>query len=156
MEIRNLRDCLGKFATGVIIAATSLDNKLDGMTINSFSSVSLDPPLVLFCVDNRSSNLAKFTKNEFFTLNILSEDQQDLATQFAMPDNDKKWLAEEYSWTNNGCPVFDNTLGYFECRKDRIIEAGDHHIIIGEVVGFENLDENKNPLLYFKSKFCRI
>jgi len=156
MEIRGLRDCLGKFATGVVVAATGDSDEIHGLTINSFSSVSLDPPLVLFCVDNRSSNLDKFRNNAFFTLNILSEGQIDLATAFAKPNNAEKWAVEGYSLTENSCPIFDNALGYLECRKDRIIEAGDHHIIIGEVVSFKDLGENKNPLLYFKSNFCKI
>lgn len=123
-----------------------------GMTINSFSSVSLNPPLVSFCIDNRSANLNFFKKNKTFSLNILSIAQQDLARGFATPKNSSKWGIETYFLGQNGNPIFENSLAFFECRKHRIIKAGDHHIIIGEVVDFAKLNDSK-PLLYFQGKY---
>lgn len=201
MDQRKLRDCLGSFSTGVIIACARrknfltdkidaekilhnkifsekiLNNKLInetalgktlleklkeifaaeffGMTINSFTSVSLKPPLVSFCIDNRSANLSLFQKNKTFSLNILSEEQQNLANGFATPKNSAKWGIETYFLGQHGNPIFENSLAYFECRKHRIIKAGDHHIIIGEIVDFAKLKDSK-PLLYFQGKYRNL
>ncbi len=126
-----------------------------GMTINSFTAISLKPPLVSFCIDNKSSNLKLFQKNKTFSLNILSESQQNLASGFATPKNSKKWGIETYFLGESGNPIFENSLGYFECKKHRIIKAGDHHIIIGEVVNFAKLNDSK-PLLYFQGKYQKL
>jgi flavin reductase (DIM6/NTAB) family NADH-FMN oxidoreductase RutF len=193
VDQKKLRDTLGLFTTGVIVAcarrrnfladkissrANLFDNKafteklfnskifgqtlkeifteeFFGMTINSFSSVSLHPPLVSFCIDNRSTNLNLFKKNRFFSLNILNEEQIDLAQGFATPKNTKKWQIEPYFLGNHGSPIFENSLGFFECKKHRIIKAGDHHIVIGQIVDFAKI-QNKNPLLYNQSKFCTL
>lgn len=201
MDQRKLRDCLGLFATGVIIACARkknfltekidaekflhnrifaekiLNNKLIsetllgkslleklkdifakeffGMTINSFSSVSLKPPLVSFCIDNNSSNLQLFKKNEYFSFNILSEGQQELARAFATPKNSKKWEIETYYLGQNGSPIFENSLGFFECKKHKIIKVGDHHLVIGEVMDFAKLNDAK-PLLYFGGKYNKL
>lgn len=124
-----------------------------GMTINSFSSVSLEPPLVSFCIDNKSANLKFFKKNRYFLLNILSEEQRELARGFATPKNSKKWGIEPYFFGKFGNPIFNNSLAFFECKKHRVIKAGDHHIIIGEIVDFGRMNEEKNPLLYHRGDF---
>lgn len=156
MDIKELKNCFSKFATGVMIAALkcSENDELHGLTINSFSSVSLEPPLVSFCIGNESRNLERFQNNEFFTLNILSDSQLDLALAFAKVNNPDKWGVEKYLLTKNSCPVFENSLGYFECKRFKVVEAGDHHIIIGQIIDFKNLNEEKSPLIYFKSQFC--
>lgn len=201
MDQRRFRDCLGLFATGIIIACARKKNFLSekfpadkildseifsqkilnskiinetalgksllqklkkifadeffGMTINSFSSISLKPPLISFCIDNTSSNLQLFKKNKYFSLNILSEVQLELAQGFATPKNSSKWGIEPYFFGKNGNPIFENSLGFFECRKHKIVKAGDHHIIIGEVVDFAKLSDAK-PLLYFQGKFTNL
>lgn len=189
---RKLRDTLGLFATGVIVACAKkrnflaerfvysnlFDNKafteklfsnkifgqtlkeifteeFFGITINSFSSVSLKPPLVSFCIDNKSTNLKLFKKNRYFSLNILSEEQIELARGFATPKNSKKWQIEPYFFGVKGSPIFENSLGFIECKKHKIIKVGDHHIIIGEAVDFAKMND-KNPLLYNKSQFSFI
>jgi len=123
-----------------------------GMTINSFASVSLEPPLVLFSIDNKSSNLQFFKKNHYFSLNILGEGQTNLAKAFATPKNSTKWGVEPYFLGKFGNPIFQNSIGFLECKKQRVIRAGDHHIILAEVVDFDKLSEDK-PLLYVKGKF---
>lgn len=124
-----------------------------GMTINSFSSVSLNPPLVSFCIDNRSANLKFFQKNRYFSLNVLSQEQQGLARAFATPKNSAKWNVEPYFFGQKGNPIFQNSLAFFECKKHRVIKCGDHHIIIGEVIAFGKINEVE-PLIYYRSKFC--
>lgn len=123
-----------------------------GMTINSFSSVSLNPALVSFCIDNRSANLKFFKKNRYFSLNILSKEQQGLAKAFATPKNSAKWNVEPYFFGQKGNPIFQNSLAFFECKKHRVIKCGDHHIVIGEVIDFGKINDVK-PLIYYRSKF---
>jgi len=193
MDQKILREHLGFFATGIVIACARKKNFLAekffdhnafvekifnnktlnetvlgknflqklkeifaaeffGMTINSFSSLSLEPPLVQFAVNNKSSNLSLFKKNRYFSLNILSQDQQELASAFATPKNSKKWHVEPYFFGKFGNPIFQNSLVFFECKKHRVIKAGDHHIIIGEIIDCAKINE-KNPLLYYRGKF---
>lgn len=123
-----------------------------GMTINSFSSVSLDPALVLFSVDNKSSNLKFFKKSHHFSLNILSKNQLELSKAFATSKSSNKWQVESHYLGKFGNPIFQNSLGFFECKKQRIIKAGDHHIIIGKVLDFAKLNEQE-ALVYSKGKY---
>lgn len=123
-----------------------------GMTINSFSSLSLDPPLILFSIDNKSSNLKLFTKNEFFSLNILAESQKDLSNAFATPRNQNKWEVEPFFFGKYGNPIFQNSLAFIECKKYRIIKAGDHHIVIGKIIDYGKIS-NQYPLIYYKGKY---
>ena len=125
------------------------------MTINSFSSISLEPPLVSFCVDNKSTNLKFFKKNRYFLLNILAVEQRDLSSAFATPKNSHKWHVEPYFFSKFGNPIFYNSLAFIECKKHKVIKMGDHHIIIGEVVDFNSVKDSK-PLLYFKGKYADI
>lgn len=125
-----------------------------GLTINSFSSVSLEPALLSFCIDNKSSNLKLFKKNRYFSLNILSEEQQELATAFARPKNSKKWQVEPYFFGEKGNPIFQNSLGFFECQKEKIIKAGDHHIVIGRIISFGELND-KPPLVYYQGRYIK-
>lgn len=190
IEAKKLRECLGLFTTGVIIACARkknffadnlfaekfLDKKIFtdtvlansflaeklkkifseeffGMTINSFTSVSLNPPLVSFLVDNRSSNLKLFKKNRYFSLNILSQEQLNLARAFATPKNNSKWNIEDYYFGKKGNPIFKNSLAFLECERFKVTKIGDHHLIVGRVIDFSKSDDNKKPLIYFKGGF---
>jgi len=155
---RELRNCLGKFATGVMIAC-GLDKETNqpfGLTINSFASVSLNPPLVSFCIGSESSNLELFKRNQNFSLNILSENQIKLAKEFALAHNSSKWQTEDYYFGEFASPIFKNSLAFLECKIFKIIEAGDHQVIIGEVVDFDKLNSDKKPLIYYSSTFSSI
>ena len=155
MNERELRDCFGLFATGVMIATSSFEGKLYGITINSFASVSLKPPLLLFSIDNKSSNLNAFQKAKHFSLSILSEQQLLLAQEFAKPKNEKKWQVEKYFSAKSGTPIFENSLGYFECERHEVVAAGDHHIVIGKIINCSKLTQSK-PLLYLNGTFCSL
>lgn len=126
-----------------------------GMTINSFASVSLDPALISFCIDNKSTNLKFFKKNRYFSINVLSQEQQGLAAAFATPKNSTKWGVEPYFFGQKGNPIFQNSLGFFECKKHRIFKMGDHHIIIGEILDFGEAND-KEPLLYYSGKYVAL
>lgn len=126
-----------------------------GMTINSFTSISLNPPLVSFCIDNKSSNLELFKKNRYFSLNILSAQQQKLAGAFATPKNSTKWGVETYFFGKKGSPIFENSLAFMECKKHKIIKLGDHHMVIGEVLDFGKIKDDK-PLFYYAGKYADL
>lgn len=141
------------FGTNFLVKLKKLfGDEFFGMTINSFTSVSLDPPLVLFCVDNKSSNLSLFRKNRYFSFNFLSKDQKDLSNAFATPKNSEKWNVEPYFFGKFGNPIFHNSLGFIECKKHKVIKTGDHHIVVGEVLDFAKINE-KEPLIYSKGKY---
>lgn len=126
------RRCLAQFSTGVTVITARVDDKLVGMTANSFSSVSLAPPLVLWSIGKTSSRFLFFQSAEHFVVNVLADDQIALSRHFerAAPDQFRK-----IDWTagGNGAPVLVGTAAAFECRREAEHEAGDHVIIIGRV-----------------------
>lgn len=149
---KELRQCFSLFATGVMIATVNYQEKLCGLTINSFSSVSLKPPLLLFSIANQSSNLEIFRNSKSYSLNILSKNQLNLALEFAKANNEAKWQVEKYDLTKNNNPVFQNSIAFFECVHHKIVEAGDHHIFIGEIIDFAKI-KDEDGLFYYKSNF---
>jgi flavin reductase (DIM6/NTAB) family NADH-FMN oxidoreductase RutF len=161
MEInaRKLRNCLGCFTTGVAIATTiTKDNIAVGLTINSFSSVSLDPPLVLFSLDRTTASFQAFCDAEHFAINILTEQQIELSRKFAL-SHPGKWTDIPYSLAeHSGCPVLEDSMAYFECRKEYSYEGGDHLIFVGHVLRCEILSEDPEvtPLLYARGMYRSI
>lgn len=137
MDPRALRDAFGCFMTGVTVVTTiDADGKPQGFTANSFSSVSLDPPLLLVSLANSSRNLDTFSKGAGFAVNILAEGQKDLSGAFARPSDDR--FANVY-WKKGpqGNPLIAGVSAWFDCTLEQAIPAGDHTILIGRVVGFE-------------------
>lgn len=155
IDPKEFRNAMGTFATGVTIVTTmSEDGQPIGLTANSFSSVSLDPPLLLFCLDKRSFSFAHFQNCKHFAVNVLSADQQDISSHFARPSVDK-WNEVTYDVWGVGCPVFADALAVFECRTETIHEAGDHVIVVGHVEHF-TYKAGGEPLLYYRGKYGRI
>lgn len=148
---RKLRNALGKFATGVAVV-TTLDRNSDpiGVTVNSFSSVSLDPPLVLWSLTNRSPNLSAFRVAKHFVINILASDQQEVSNQFSRPVEDR-FANVNCKGGVGGVPVLAGTLASFECKNSKSIEGGDHTVFFGEVLSYEEAD--RSPLLFFSGKY---
>ncbi|WP_062218891.1 flavin reductase [Aureimonas sp. D3] len=139
---RALRDAFGAFATGVTVVTTrTAEGGPIGFTANSFASVSLDPPLLLVCLAKTSRNYAHVTGASGFAVNILAEDQKDVSNTFARPVEDR-FLAVEWHDGPVGSPVFPAAAAWFDCTTDRIVDAGDHAILIGRVGGFENSGRN--------------
>jgi len=137
IDPRALRDAFGCFMTGVTVVTTmDTSGKPQGFTANSFSSVSLDPPLLLVSLANSSRNLDVFAKGAGFAVNILSEGQKDISGIFARPSDDR--FANVY-WKRGpaGHPVIAGVSAWFDCTLDQAIPAGDHTILIGRVAGFE-------------------
>lgn len=155
VDPREFRNALGNFATGVTIVTTmSEEGEPIGLTANSFSSVSLDPPLVLFCLDRGSYSFAHFQSSKHFVVNILSADQQDISNHFARPSVDK-WHDVRFDICGVGCPAFPDALAVFECATQEIHEAGDHIIIVGKVESFQRRDDGE-PLLYFRGRYANM
>lgn len=137
LDPRALRDAFGCFMTGVTVVTTvDADGKPQGFTANSFSSVSLDPPLLLVSLANASRNLETFTKGTGFAVNILAEGQKDISGTFARPSEDR--FANVY-WKKGpvGHPLIAGVSAWFDCTLDQAIPAGDHTILIGRICGFD-------------------
>ena len=154
MDNRHLRSVLGKFATGVTIITTVENQHPKGITANSFTSVSLDPPLVLFCLGKDSTNFQAFNVANFFAVNILSNQQTELSNRFAAFDGDRFDGVNWKIW-ETGAPILDYALAAIDCRKKEVIDAGDHIIILGEILRAEKLSE-QDPLIYFNGKYAKI
>lgn len=154
LDPRRLRQALGRFATGITVITTrTTDGHLEGLTANSFASVSLDPPLVLWSLDLATPSLEGFRKAEHFAVSILGAHQRAVAHQFATTARDK---FEAVAWTSGhgGCPVLDDRLATFECRTERQIEAGDHVIFLGRVLRFDQ--RTGEPLVFSGGHYTTI
>ncbi|MGH9665575.1 MAG: flavin reductase family protein, partial [Bryobacteraceae bacterium] len=131
---RALRDAMGMFPTGVaVLTTTSTEGGLHGVTINSFNSVSLDPPLVLFSLTRSLSDLPAFLSAESYAVNILREDQRHISARFANQAEDK-WRSIEQHAGVTGSPVLHPSLAVLECRHHAHYDGGDHIIFVGKVV----------------------
>ena len=146
----NFKKTLSAFATGITVIATKHKSILYGKTINSFSSLSLSPPLVLFSLDNKSSKLNIFNKSERITVNILSKKQQLISNNFAKKNPD--WKNIEYDLLKNGNPIIKNCVSNLDCKIIDKIKKGDHIIFICKVLNVVNNDKLK-PLIYYNSKY---
>jgi flavin reductase (DIM6/NTAB) family NADH-FMN oxidoreductase RutF len=150
---RELRNALGAFATGVTIITTrDRQGKLHGMTANSFSSVSLAPPLVLWSASLYAQSLPAFQEGNHFVVNILAWDQIDLSKKFATQMDDK-FLDVNHVIPESGAPVLVGSAAHFECRNEFRHYGGDHIIFIGHVERFAYTD--KPTLLFCRGKYMR-
>ncbi len=152
LDSRELRFALGNFPTGVTVITSVTDSgELLGATANSFSSVSLDPALVLFSLDRGAFSLDAYQKAGVFAVNILSLDQQELSSRFARALGDK-WEGIEYETWETGSPIFPGTLATFDCRVWNTYDGGDHVIFVGEVLQMSR-DANAAPLIFFRGQY---
>jgi len=151
---RAFRRALGNFATGVtVVTAADASGRKVGVTANSFNSVSLDPPLVLWSIDKRSSSHGVFEEASHFAVNVLAADQIDLSNNFARPKDDR--FAEiAYAPGEGGAPVFADCAARFHCEKYQQVDGGDHWIMIGKVVAFD--DFGRSPLLYHQGAYSMV
>lgn len=155
VEVRQLRDAMGCFATGVTVITTlDPDGVPLGFTANSFTSVSLDPPLVLFCVKRESANVEALRKRRAFAVNVLHIGQQAISTRFASKMVDRFAETEWEVWDHR-VPIILDAMANFECSIREIIDGGDHVIVIG-LVKRVHFDAPRDPLLFFQGKYRRI
>lgn len=153
IDPRELRHALGRFATGVCVVTTRTDTgQLAGLTVNSFSSVSLDPPLVAWCLGCKAPSMPAFAQATHFAVHVLAQDQHALALHFARPAEDKfASVRDAFEPGIAGVPVLRETLARFECRKASMVDGGDHVIFIGRVERFAYAD--RPPLLFHSGRF---
>ena len=152
VDAAHFRKALGHFATGItVISTVDHEGKPVGITANSFNSVSLDPPLILFSLAKTAFSLAAFASHRHFAVNILKEGQDALSNRFATPSADK-WAGVEHTTWDSGCPILVDSLASFECRVRNIYDGGDHLIFVGEVLQLFSESEGR-PLIYYAGRY---
>jgi flavin reductase (DIM6/NTAB) family NADH-FMN oxidoreductase RutF len=147
------RQVLGHFPTGVTVVTSIAGGTPVGMAIGSFSSLSLDPPQVLFCAGTQSSTWPKIQATGKFCVNVLAEDQEAVSRVFAGKSDDK---FSEVGWhhSGSGLPLIDGVLAYIDCELIDVVTSGDHDIAIGAVKGLDVVHEG-GPLLFFRGGYGR-
>ena len=154
LDAREIRNVLGHFATGVTVITTSdKTGKPFGLTVNSFTSLSLNPPLVVVCVDKTVDCYSCFDESKVFAVNILSEDQEELSRRFATKGIEK-FAGIQWRMGEHGLPLLDGVIGTIECKVTRSYEGGDHTIFLGEILSATV--KGDRPLLFFKGKYHRL
>jgi 4-hydroxyphenylacetate 3-hydroxylase, reductase component len=154
LDTRALRDALGCFATGItVVTARGPHGQIAGVTANSFCSVSLEPPLVLWCLSKSAPSRTVFMRATYFAIHVLAEDQAELSTRFSRASKDK-FAGLVVSEGLGGTPILDGVVALFECKGEQRYEAGDHLIIIGQVKRYRRTD--RLPLLFHSSRYCGV
>ena len=152
---RTLRDALGCFATGVtVVTCVDGEGQPFGLTANSFTSVSLDPPLLLVCVHKQAASATPLTSASHFAVNVLQTHQQPASIRFSTRVEDR-FHETPWSCGEHGAPVLKDSLGVFECERYGVHDGGDHHILVGRVVK-ASFDPQLDPLLFFRGRYRRL
>ena len=142
------RQVCSQFATGVAVATVrATDGTPHGLTVSSFTPVSIEPPLILICIDLRSTTVNHFIACAFFAINVLAAAQRELSVTFAA-NPEGRFEGLEWNPGPTGSPIFPGALAMIECRLDRLMEAGDHVVLFGEIVHAQ-AHVSGNPLVYF-------
>ncbi|MEV5913437.1 flavin reductase [Streptomyces sp. WAC 01325] len=149
-----LRSVCANWATGVTVITSGSTARTTGLTVNSFTSVSLDPALILVCIHNDSGELPVLRRTGAFAVNILAADQEELCRSFASRHTRHSAKADTRPGIT-GVPVLSDALAYLECRIEREVDAGDHVIVIGEVVDLA-VQREEGPLTFFRNTFHRL
>jgi flavin reductase (DIM6/NTAB) family NADH-FMN oxidoreductase RutF len=153
-QIARFKEAMGNYPTGVtVVTAFDGNQQPMGMTVNSFASVSLEPLLILWSIDKRSHSYQSFLNAEKFSVNILGSDQSELCTLFSSKVQDR-FSQCDWKESDLNLPVLTNSLSVLQCKTVQQVEAGDHMILIGEVLDIQN--ESKEPLLYHRRKIGGI
>lgn len=154
IDVKELRNCFGKFATGItVITALAPDGTKLGLTVNSFSSLSLEPPMILWSLDKKSKNLDAMKGAPHFAVNVLASDQMDISNRFART-SDNKFDGIKLMPSKCNLPLLEGTVAHLECELIDMVEGGDHLIFIGKVEHFDVKD--KKPLLYINGQYSTI
>lgn len=158
-DSRAFRVALGGFATGVcIVTAVAEDGRRVGMTINSFSSVSLDPPLVLWSIARTAQSLPVFSTVKHWAVNVLAEDQESLSNTFARPPLSAEGHRYDGVATSEGiggAPLIEGAIARFQCATEHLYDGGDHVIVVGRVLAFDRV-ESAPPLLFAQGRYGRL
>ena len=154
IDSAKFRQVLGHFPTGVTVITATTDDGALGMAVGSFSSLSLDPPQVLFCAGRQSSTWPRLRGHGSFCVNVLADDQEGVSRVFASKATDK-FAGIGYRLSANGNPVLDGVLAYIDCTIADVVESGDHDIVIGSVQELEVVHEG-HPLIFFRGGYGRF
>ena len=150
-DSRAYRDTMGQFGTGVVVVAGLEAGELVGFAAQSFVSLSLAPPLIAVCPAKTSTSWPRLRAAGTFCVNVLAAEQRDVSEAFAQPGE-----AASTPWTPgaaSGMPILRGVIAYVECALAAEHDAGDHTVVVGEVLGFETLREDARPLLYFRGDY---
>jgi flavin reductase (DIM6/NTAB) family NADH-FMN oxidoreductase RutF len=151
IDKNELRRVMGHYATGVTVITTfSKEGKLHGLTANAVSSLSLEPPLLVVCVDKKAESYPCFEESGVFTVNILADDQEDLSRRFAVSGGEK-FEGVAYRRGGNGAPILHGVLAHLECKVHAAYEGGDHTIYVGLIEEAETRDAK--PLLFYRGGY---
>lgn len=153
----DFKQAMGHFASGVTVVSFKNGDRFSGLTASSFTSLSMDPFLILFNLNKNSSSLVLIEEAKAFCINILSSGQESLSNDFAFGDKDRDALVLEngYEIAETGSPLLKGALSHIDCALEKIYDGGDHAILIGRVL-YAKTDESKRPLLYFNRKYYSI
>lgn len=155
-DSRAFRHALGHFPTGVAIVTTRTpEGRPVGLTINSFSSLSLEPPLIMWSLANQSPSLNVFENCSYFAINVISQEQVGAALGFANPKVEDKFALISHIDGEEGVPLLDNCVATFVCKNYRQHEGGDHTLFIGRVVRHSTITEHE-PAVFHKGQFTRL
>lgn len=156
VDPRSFRQSLGSFASGVTVVTTvdPVSKTPQGVTVSAFSSVSLDPPLVLFCLGKNTASLEAFKQSLSFGVNVLGAEQEEISNRFAARGTDK-WAGLDWDQGYDGVPLLQRCATNLECKVVQIVEGGDHLVFIGEVQNL-SVNEDIKPLLYFRGAYHRL
>jgi flavin reductase (DIM6/NTAB) family NADH-FMN oxidoreductase RutF len=151
-DSKAFRAALGAFPTGIaVVTATGGDSHI-GITVNSFTSVSLDPPLVLWCIDRRSARYPAFAAAAGFTISILGSGHKEVSSRLAK-SGEHSLDGIALTTTELGPPALADALAVFECARENVWDAGDHAVLIGRVLRFSRADAAGTPLVYFQGRY---
>ena len=153
-----LRKMRGLFASGVTVVTTVHEGQLRGVTVSAFSSLSLNPPLVLICLANESESKDWIAESGVFAVNILGDAQEFLSERFAAraPIVNTRFEGVPYHTAITGSPILAESLAWYDCRVEATYDGGDHTIFIGRVEALGSGAEGKPPLLYFANRYQRL
>jgi flavin reductase (DIM6/NTAB) family NADH-FMN oxidoreductase RutF len=155
IDPREFRDTMGAFVTGVTVVTTAFANEVYGMTVSAFSSLSLEPLLALVCLANGSRGRQLIERSTVFSVNVLAADQAHLSRFFASrerPSGPDAFAGAPFTWGVTGCPVLRGAAAHVDCTVVEITEAGDHSIVIGQVVGLGSRPDAA-PLLFHRGHY---
>lgn len=147
------RRIMGHFATGVTVVTTRCGEELCGLTVSSFCSLSLSPPLVSIAIDHRTYSYAFLKSSGVFAVNILSSEQEDISRRFAMA-GPKNFADLPIISAVTGSPILSESLGWVDCRTVQVYGGGDHDIFVGEIVAGDSREAE--PLLYYHGRYRRL
>jgi flavin reductase (DIM6/NTAB) family NADH-FMN oxidoreductase RutF len=154
VDARRFREALGAFTTGVtVVTAMAPGGRAVGLTVSALASVSLEPPLILVCLDNSTADLQRYSEGDAFAVNVLAENQKDVSELFASQDPDK-FARAAHRVTDSGCVLLGGCVANLECRRVATFDGGDHRIVVGRVEGLHTGDGA--PLIRFRGRYASI